>query len=194
MNDKDIRLELKKRLVKQHKKTKDTLILDELAIKHGEARIDIVVVNNQIHGYEIKSDSDSLKRLPDQIEAYNSVFNRVTLIVGYKHAYEALRMVPTWWGVKLAEMEESTGNIVFTEARPSCNNPKVDINEVLSLLWRNEALSILEELGIEKGVRSKTRTEIYRRLVESGNHEYLYFMIRQLLKYRKNWRVDAQRM
>jgi hypothetical protein len=192
MNDRDIRIILKTELMRKYARDHNTLILDELGIMHGAARIDLVVVNHLLHGYEIKSDSDSLKRLPDQIKAYSSIMDRVTLVVGYRHAYDALRMVPEWWGVRLAETKEQSGIVLLSGARPARDNPEVDLNEVVALLWRGEALAILEEMGAASGLRSKRRSEIYKRLVELSDPDSLRFRIRQQLKCREGWRVDAQ--
>jgi hypothetical protein len=194
MNDRDIRAVLKEELLRQYANDEDTLVLDEVGLRHGTARIDLLVVNDRLHGYEIKSDRDSLKRLPDQIRVYSSVMDRMTLVVGYRHAYDALRMVPEWWGVRLAEKKKRSGAIVLSDARSPCDNPGVDLNSVVALLWRDEALNILEEMEAAKGVRSKTRTDIYRRLVEVSKPEYLRAKIRQQLKSREGWRAGAQRM
>jgi len=192
MNDRDIRAVIKKELMRRHAREEDTLVLDELGLRHGAARIDLVVVNERLHGYEIKSDRDSLRRLPEQIRVYSSVMDRVTLVVAYRHAYEALRMVPEWWGVRLAETKKQSGTVVLSGARPARNNPKVDLNAVVALLWRDEALAIIEEMGAAGGVRSKRRNEIYRRLVELSDPDSLRFRIRQQLKRREGWRVDVQ--
>lgn len=194
MNDRDIRTVLKEELIRRYAKDEDTLVLDELGIRHGAARVDLVVVNHQLHGYEIKSDLDSLRRLPDQIKAYNSVMDRVTLVVGYRHAYDALRMVPEWWGVRLAEMKKPNGTVVLSDARSARDNPEVDLNAVTALLWRNEALALLEEIGAASGLRSKARREIYRRLVDSRDPDLLRFKIRQQLKSRQASRAVAQQM
>ena len=192
MNDRDIRAVLKAELMRRYAKDDNTLVLDELGIRHGAARIDLVVINHQLHGYEIKSDLDSLKRLPDQIKAYSSIMDRVTLVVGYRHAYDALRMVPEWWGVRLAEIKEQSGIVLLSDARPARDNPEVDLNEVVALLWRGEALAILEEMGAASGLCSKRRSEIYKRLVELSDPDSLRFRIRQQLKCREGWRVDVQ--
>lgn len=194
MNDRDIRTVLKEELLRKYAGDKDTLVLDELGIRHGAARIDLVVVNHQLHGYEIKSDHDSLRRLPDQIRSYNKVMDRVTLVVGYKHAYDALQIVPEWWGVRLAEKKKQLDTVILSDARPSRNNPNIDINAVAELLWRNEALAILEEMDSASGMRSKRRSEIYRYLVDLSDPDSLRFKIRQQLKSRREWRVVAQRM
>lgn len=194
MNDRDIRVVLKKELMQKYANDKDTVIFDELGLRHGAVRIDLVVVNDWLYGYEIKSDHDSLRRLPEQIRIYSSIMDRVTLVVGYRHAYEALRMIPEWWGVRLAEKKKQNGTVVLSDARLPIDNPGVDLNAVVTLLWRNEALNILEEIGAAKGVRSKTRTDIYRRLVEVSKPEYLCAKVRQQLKCRVGWRVDVQQM
>jgi hypothetical protein len=192
MNDYSIRTVLKQELQKKYSKDKNTLVLDELGVRHGTARIDLVVVNHCLHGYEIKSDVDSLKRLPDQIRIFSSVVDRMTLVVGYKHAYNALKMIPEWWGVKIAEENKKSGSVILTNARSPHNNPEVDLNALVALLWRDEALSILEEMRAASGVRSKTRTDIYRRLVLVSNPEYLRARVRQQLKCREGWRVGAR--
>jgi len=194
VNDHDIRAVLKKEFVRKYARDDNTLVLDELGVRHGMARIDLVVVNHRLHGYEIKSDLDSLRRLADQIRVFSSVMDRMTLVVGYRHAYNALKMVPEWWGVRLAEQNEQSSTIVLTGARFPRDNPGVDLNALVALLWRDEALNILEEMGAAKGVRSKTRTDIYRRLVQVSKPEYLRARIRQQLKSRECWRVGAQRM
>jgi hypothetical protein len=93
-----IRTALKTKILKRYLKDPDAVIIDELGINNGNSRI------------EIKSDSDSLARLPDQIRSFCSVLDRITLVVGYKLAGAALKMVPGWWGVKLAE-QKPTGNV-----------------------------------------------------------------------------------
>lgn len=194
MNDNDIRVALKAELARRYAKDNNTLLLDELGIRHGTARIDLIVVNHRLHGYEIKSDSDSLRRLPEQIRIFSSVLDRITLVVGYRHAYDALRMVPEWWGVRLAAEDERCGTVVLSSARFPRNNPRVDLNAMVALLWRDEALNILEEMGAAKGVRSKIRTDIYKRLVEVCKPDYLRARIRQQLKSREGWRSGTQRM
>jgi len=193
MNDLDIRKVLKSELLDKHGNDSETMILEELGLKHGRTRIDLVVINDRLHGYEIKSDRDNLKRLTEQINIYSSIMDRVTLVVGYRHAYNALKMVPEWWGVRLAEKDEESGAVFLSDARLPTDNPRVDINAIASLLWRDEALDILEEIGESKGVRSKTRTDMYSRLVQVIEPKHLCAIVRRQLKSRKDWRSGAQR-
>ena len=47
------------------------------------AVFDIAVINCSIHGYEIKSDLDTLMRLPQQLEFYAMTLQKLTLVVGH---------------------------------------------------------------------------------------------------------------
>ena len=62
-----------------------TLIVEELGIRQGAARVDVAVVNGSLHGYEIKSARDTLERLPKQSELYSSVFDTITLVTAENH-------------------------------------------------------------------------------------------------------------
>ncbi len=64
--DSDIRPLLREWLRARHEGDPETVILDELGICRGRVRIDLTVVNGLLHGYEIKSDRDTLARLATQ--------------------------------------------------------------------------------------------------------------------------------
>src|SRR6266849_8615145 len=105
MNDAQIRIATKQALFVQHRGDAETVIFDELGVQHGVARIDLAVVNGELHGFELKSDRDTLARLPEQVESYGRVFDRVTLVVEERHLRRAVEMVPEWWGIRVARVE-----------------------------------------------------------------------------------------
>ena len=74
----------------------------EVGIRHGAGRIDILVAGSDLHGYEIKSDRDSLRRLSRQIPLFSSVLERMTLVVGVSHEETVRRVIPPWWGLVVA--------------------------------------------------------------------------------------------
>ena len=192
-NDQVIRTALKKSLEEQCSGHIDTKVIEELGIIHGEARVDIAVVNGIIHGYELKSDKDTLNRLPGQIKVYNAVLDRVTLVVGKSHLQEAIRIIPEWWGITVAKKISSGGDVAFYNIRGADDNPNQDRAVAMAaLLWRQEALSILEKLGAADGFRSKTRSVIYKRLAEVLESDVLYRTVRDHLRSRLNWRSGAQ--
>src|SRR5580704_6657611 len=102
--DKLIRAAFREKLENDYRDERDVKIIDELGVMHGSARVDMAVVNGIIHGFELKSDLDTLRRLPEQMEAYNSVFDQITLVVGKQHVQEAINAAPEWWGITIAKM------------------------------------------------------------------------------------------
>lgn len=189
--DKEIRLELKRFLKKEFKNTPHTLIVEELGLRHGQVRVDIAVINGVMHGYEIKSDKDTLDRLPEQMKEYNAVFDKLTLVVGRHHLYNAVNIIPDWWGIVLAKIDIND-KLVFHTIRQAEHNQKQIGISIARLLWRQEALQILEEQNKASGVRSKPREFIYERLVNELDTDTLKQRVRDALLFsRKDWRVDS---
>jgi hypothetical protein len=166
MRDIDIRLALRKAMEAEHSGDADTRVIEELALCEGLARIDMAVVNGRIHGYEIKSERDSLTRLPGQIAVYSRALDLVTIVVSSVHADRVLTMVPKWWGVTVAT--GSGGVVRLEERRRPTPNPAIDTYAQAQLLWREEALEALEERELADGVRSKPRRTLWLKLSQEA--------------------------
>lgn len=192
MNDADIRVATKQALFLQHKGDAETVIFEELGVQHGASRIDLAVVNGEMHGFELKSDRDTLTRLPEQVDAYSRVFDRLTLVVGEHHVRKAVDMVPDWWGIRVARSRR--GKLDFCDLRIALGNPLTESGCVAMLLWRDEALEFLEELGEAKGLRSKCKKEIYDALVDSVDFDRLRDRVRTCLRRRLDWRSASTRL
>lgn len=192
MTDIDIRKALKRKYLYRYLKS-DALIIDEMSLLHGYSRIDVAVIGKSFIGFEIKSDRDKLDRLHEQIRVYNLVFDKIHLVVGYNLAYDALKAIPEWWGVKLAT-QGPRGAIYFAEARKPQYNPLQEKVAIAKLLWKEEALSSLEELGYANGFRTKTRNKVYEKLAEVGDVSFLKYKVYQYIKIRNNVLSDAQQM
>lgn len=190
-NDKVIRTALKKNLEDTYRKDPHAKIIEELGITHGAARVDIAVVNGVLHGYELKSDLDTLNRLPEQMRIYNSVLDQVTLVVGKSHLYDAIKLVPEWWGIVIAKID-TEGVVAFCNIREADENPFRDSVSIARLLWRDEALNILEEMGESKGLHSKPRKIIYEQLARVVDQITLRKKVRERLFLRTNWRDQRQ--
>lgn len=190
-NDKIIRSALIKELEILYKKYEHPFkIFSELGLRHGTTRIDIAVINGVMHGYEIKSDQDTLGRLPEQMDAYSAVFNQVTIVVGKKHLFDVINIVPDWWGIIVARAD-SNNLVTLNHIRKAGCNPEQDKVSVAKLLWRNEALEILEERGEAQGFRSKSRATIYTKLAVTLDTKTLNKKVRDtLLFFRTDWRSD----
>ncbi len=192
MNELDLRRGAKSKFLACHADDPTTLVLDELGLRHGAARIDIALVNGIIHGYELKSDKDNLRRLPHQMQIYNSVLDRITLVTTDRHAEHATRLVPTWWGIKIA-VRNSADIVEFSDLREACDNPSLSILAVAKLLWREEALTLLDEFGEADPLRYKRRAFVYARLAEIADLDTVRERVRRQLKSRQTWRVGQQR-
>ncbi len=196
-NDRSIRIALRtileKGLEKYNLENKPPAkIFEEFSVRHGIARIDIAVINGIIHGYEIKSDRDTLERLSEQMDKYNAVFDKLTLVVGRRHLYNAINIIPDWWGIMIAKIDMNN-KVVFYTIREEEDNPEQVGISVARLLWREEALRILEEQNEATGFRSKPRDLIYKRLTSVLDVETLKEQVKYtLLVSRKNWRSDVQ--
>ena len=190
MRDIDIRTKLKSTLVQAHADESDTLILDELQVCAHSARVDVAVVNGQLHGYEIKSEKDTLQRLPSQQLHYGTVFDRVTIVAGSKHLSKISTLVPAWWGL----VEAVGGDAVsLHQRRPASTNANRCPYSISDLLWREEMLHALSDGGFDRGVRSKPRRALQERLVSVFSVDEIAALVRTRLKTRTNWRVDAER-
>jgi hypothetical protein len=191
MNDTQIRESFHRKKLYKHHTDQDTLIVNELGLKHGKCRADIAVINSHLIGYEIKSDEDSLRRLDKQIETYNNVFDRATVIVGTKHAKAVNSRIPDWWGI-IVTHKGSRGGVSFETIRPSCMNREIDLLSVAQLLWSNEVTSILMDLCVPQRALHKKRSFLYQHLIDLLSPAELRYRVRDCLKNRRNWRCPEQ--
>ena len=96
-----IRLALRDKHLGRACRRGDTLVLDELGLVHSRCRVDLAVINRHVHGFEIKSAADSLRRLPDQLEVYRQALQTLTLVVDMRHLRAVVDAVPDWCGILL---------------------------------------------------------------------------------------------
>jgi len=189
-NDQMIRSALLQILNDKHQKDKKVRIIEELGVHHGNGRVDIAVVNGVMHGYEIKSDLDTLQRLQEQIEIYNSVFDKMTIVVGKTHLFDVVRIIPEWWGIILAKLD-SDDKIAFFSIRKEGLNKNQDQVSVAKLLWREEAIKILNEMNEANGFYSKPREIIYNKLAKTLDKKTLSQKVREAIFYRLDWRPES---
>lgn len=191
--DSDIRAILHQRVLREHHADPDTLVLNELGLWYGTARVDIAVVNGEIHGYEIKSDRDTFLRLPAQVSAYCRVLDRVTLVVGEQHIAGAFDVVPDWWGVMSAKVSRRWG-VSIQEQRQPGTNPAIDPLALAALLWCEELITELDARGAARGMRGKSRAKMVERLAGLMPLDQLRHAVRARLKARGDWRSAEPRM
>jgi len=180
LDDKSIRTALRSRL--SVKQTGDTTLLEELGVCRGQVRVDLALVNGAIHGYEIKSDRDSLRRLSGQIEVYSKVLDRVTLVVGSRHLDDALKMIPDWWGV--LHISSTHSGIRFKHLRRAKKNPNRDIRAQVELLWLDDAMALLLNKKLDRGFRGKPRSIVWDHICKHIRTADIASAVRDNLKAR----------
>ncbi|MCV7243830.1 sce7726 family protein [Mycobacterium mantenii] len=191
MRDHDVRVALRNHLVVEHANDSSTRVMEELGLCE-EVRVDFAVINGAFTGFELKSERDTLARLPRQEATYSRVFDYVYLVAAGNHIDRAQQLIPSWWGIVTA-LPTTTSGVSLRFDRVAIENPTVDASAVVQLLWRDEALAILARMGADRGVRSKPRAEVWERLIETLNVADLRSEVREVLKARPGWRENPKR-
>ena len=118
-------------------------VQEELRLERGISRIDVAVIGKSLVGYEIKSDADTFARFSNQIHSYNRVFDEIYLVCGPRHLEAATKVVPSWWGIWVAERGDDA--VVRIKCiRKATANTKQDSFSLASMLWREEALAMID--------------------------------------------------
>jgi hypothetical protein len=168
-------------------------MIPELALFQARARIDLAVINGRLTGWEIKTDVDSLSRLPHQASIYNRIFDEIWLAAAERHLSKAETLVPAWWGISVITTS-ADGFCCLSTARQSCLNPQVDLDVLVRLLWRHETLEELESLGIGGSLKRAPRTVLWQAFAEAVpshiSKRSLQERIRLRLMERPGWRGD----
>lgn len=155
-------------------------LVDELAIPKRICLADVVAIpvsqnaSDGLHGFEIKSEVDSLTRLESQVHYYSKVFKRCTLVVTEKHEEKAIAMIPDWWGVILAlptgfdAYSEPLDDIILLEIREAKENPTpLSPYSLTQLLWRTELMELVKSKEVEvkkSGSKRVLRTAITKQI------------------------------
>jgi hypothetical protein len=116
----------------------------EFWVPRSNERADVVVIDSRMDGFEIKTERDTLKRLPRQAAAYARLFDRCHVVLAERHVEDALEILPRWWGVMAIRVGDSPG---FEKVREADVNYGVDPETLVRLLWRTEVHAALCMLG-----------------------------------------------
>ena len=160
-----------------------SLLIPEFGILRGTSRIDLALFDESIDGWEVKGDLDDESRLPRQAEAYNRIFDRVTLVAGPRSAARCERLVPPWWGVSIA-----THGGIDTIREPG-QNPSCEPVEIADLLWRDELVAAL--LAVTGRPGRGSRRAMAERLGAEITGPALTALVAASIRARTGWRSAA---
>jgi hypothetical protein len=180
LRDIDVRIPL--RTMVRREFPDDSIFLEEMVVPERDTRIDLAVVNGSLHGFEIKSDVDTLRRLPSQRDSFNALFDQITLVVGLRHVKTALALIPEWWGVAIATRNKRGVDIEWS--RLPSENPNPDPATVVKLLWRGEVERIVREAGLCSATSRYYVYELNSILTANLTTDVLRSVVRSVLKQR----------
>ncbi|KWF56305.1 sce7726 family protein [Burkholderia pseudomultivorans] len=154
------------------------VLIDELCIVDKSCRADLVHANGRLTGFEVKSESDSLKRWPQQMDAYLRVFDEVWICCHRKHAIRALDESHSSVGVLIIDELSSIAIL-----RPASENRRVAPYDLSGLLWREE----LDDLCVKQGlpvVRRERIRDVRHRIAKTVPLDVLRTQVLERLKVR----------
>ncbi|NHC44350.1 sce7726 family protein [Motilibacter aurantiacus] len=149
------------------------------------ARLDALLVADRICGFEIKSDVDSLARLPRQIQAYGAVVERAVLVVSERHRAAALEAVPHWWSVWVAGLKGE--HVVIRSAKRGRLNPALNPLAVSTFLTREDLLHALRSRG-HAGLSSFTVDQLRQQFTTGIAAREAVRVARSYMIERRDWR------
>jgi len=180
--DAEIRPALRSQIMANYGYEPDSVLIEELGLCRGQVRIDLALVNGQFHGFEIKSDRDSLRRLNGQVKIYNRIFDRMIMVVGDRYISEVQECLPPWWGI--LQIVQSFNGLRFKSRRKERKNPGRDPRALAELLWLDDAIALLEQRDAARGARGKPRREVWDKVCKCYSLDEIADSVRERLKAR----------
>lgn len=139
----------------------DSVLVSELTVANWTHRTDMVVANGRLWGFELKSDRDSLDRLPTQLVAFSALFEKLVVVVAEKFESRATQLVQEVEGVGLW-ISRKSGELV-ERIRPKVM--PLDAGSAISLMTSEELRLMLRARGL-RGLHGARRKE----LVDLASH------------------------
>lgn len=145
----------------------------------GDVRADLAIFDDTSSVYEIKTEFDSLVRLPRQLEGYSRLFDRVYVVTSPVMCGSILAATPAHVGVLNLG---PTGELV--QLRPAASNlDRVDTRVICRAMRELEVLDICrrltgQPLDMSNGVRVQACWEIFSTLSPLEAHREMVNAIR----------------
>ena len=110
-------------------------------VQVGDSKADLVLINGETVAYEIKTELDSLDRLPSQLISYQSAFDRV-YVVSHERYLERLKgRLPNTVGLLCL-----AGDATISSVREADKDPeRLDAGIMFDILRRNEYTAIIKK-------------------------------------------------
>jgi len=115
----------------------DAVLISEMTVANWSRRADLVLANGCLWAFEIKSEVDSLARLPGQLDTFRRYFEKLTIVVASRFEDRVTKYIPDGVGLWVAE---SNGRLVerlrpkFTILSPEASISLMTARELRRLL------------------------------------------------------------
>lgn len=176
LDDKQIRSALKEYLAK----ASPVALLDEVRVHNGNAIADVVAIHDVAHCYEIKGETDEIRRISKQGAYYDRSFIKTTLVTTENHLALAMLLAPVHWGLLLATSRERA--VIFKKVRQARNSALFDKRVALLTLWKSELLTLCSDLTFRADKLSRAKLSML--IAEERNARDITLHIGDLLAKR----------
>jgi hypothetical protein len=122
----------------------------EVPFSRNRRRVDLLILSNQFHALEIKSDFDDPRNLESQLKDYRKVFDKVSVIATPKHFKRITKIIKPYTGLILFESNS------FQIKKNAKQRKKLDKYSLLMFLSKHE----LANLSKVKNSKSLSTDEI----------------------------------
>lgn len=170
-------------LIGRHSLNTATMISE---FRVGSSKADCVLINGNTICYEIKSEYDNLRRLPEQLISYETVFDLVYVVTSKEHVEQILDMSPRSIGV----LKLVNGRSLSKVRDAKKNNFEISASELIKSLRVEEYKKMAEILA--GSTPDASNTEIFsvcQDVFERANRDDLKKAFSKVLK--ESRRVDG---
>ncbi|MEB5838798.1 sce7726 family protein [Pantoea dispersa] len=173
--------------LKKHKKNTATMVSE---FRVGSAKADCAIFNGKTTCYEIKTEFDTLKRLPEQISEYAKLFDEIYIVASRNHIDRIVDITPSHIGI--IELTEKGFLRDFRTA--SLINTPIDPVLMTQSLRRSEYVEIA---SLIKGRNINVNNmEIYKHcldIIKSEDPQILRDYFREVIKKHRMINYDLVR-
>lgn len=119
---------------------KNVVVMDEF--RANECRADVVAVNGTSIAYEVKTDLDSLDKLPKQLDTYQTVFDEIWVVTTPTLSSKVMTMAPLHVGIAVL----GSNMRLKTTRKPTSNKQHVSPEHIFDCMRREEYVAALRHL------------------------------------------------
>ncbi len=133
----------------------------------------LLVTEQEMIGFEFKSDKDQLNRLEHQVRDYERFCDRNYLVTGLKFRDKAAENIPEHWGIYCIFLDKTQTLQLECIRKAQPNKKRMRLHNQLRLLWRSELIPLIRKYRLG-GVTKKNKLELVRTLEHNLTKEQLH--------------------